>query len=169
MHQQSDLSNHTRLRLLPPRARPNPIRPSPSPSPRRARTHTCPGNASSIPSRTRIIARLPTLQPECRVVQASQSPKVCEQEKRTSEEIEDTVEDHLARGRDTVPTFGETPADEVERPDEGDPAGAGVEEATMGCATRIERGARPEAPERRAVSQSKKVSKEGEKGEGQRG
>lgn len=153
----SDLSNHTRLRLLPPRARPNPIRPSPSP--RRARTHTRPGNASSIPSRPSIIARLTTLQPERRVVQAPQSPKVCEQEERSSEEIEDAVEDHLARGRDTVPTFGETPADEVERPDEGDPAGAGVEEATMGCATRIERGARPEAPERCAVSQSKKVSK----------
>lgn len=75
-----------------------------------------------------------------------------EEEKRSSEEIEDTVEDHLARGADTVSAFGETPADEVEWPDEGDPAGAGVEEAAMGGSAGVERCARTEAPEGSTVS-----------------
>lgn len=79
------------------------------------------------------------------IVDPAETPEEAEEEDGASEEVEDTVPDHFSRGGDDIAALGASPADEVEREEEGEIAGA----AEVSCAhdTTCGKGRAPAVPE----------------------
>lgn len=73
------------------------------------------------------VGELARLELEGREVELGDGPKVIEDEDGLSEDIEDTVEDHLGIGVDDSTTVRKSPSDRVEEPEEGEDGGGGGE------------------------------------------